>query len=297
VVAEVDDVGVAALRLNAAPRDGALQAFYRVGNGRAGNAEVEAINAIVWDPGAGPSGAPPAALKAIKTVRNPLPASGGVEPEDADAAKLAIPGAFLEHQQRALTADDYVSLATEVPGVRRAAARLRSNGSLTVVDVAIQPIAGEDPRSELLARVHRALEAARRIGHVVRVQPPRYRPLVIALDVALAPSAVRADVASQLARLLASGWLPDGTPALFSPTKLAFATTIYSSPVIAAVHAVAGVRSATLTRFGFLGDPAPPPGATLPASLTVGAMEIVRLDNDPAAPGNGYTVVTLEGGR
>ena len=68
-------------------------------------------------------------------------------------------------------------------------------------------------------------------------------------------------------------------------------------PRLTAVHAIAGVRSGTLTRFGFLGDPAPPPDTAIAPSLRVGAMEIVRLDNDPTTPGNGYAVVTLEGGR
>ena len=224
VVAEVDDDGVAGLRIGGAPRARTLRASYRVGNGTAGNAEAEAINALVWvgsEPRAGgrPAGARPGALDAITAVRNPLPASGGVDPQDAATAKLSIPGAFLDHQPRALTAEDYVALATEVRGVRRAAAQLRSTGSLAVIDVAVQPAAGEDPRRELLEDVHRALDSARRIGHVVRVHPPLYRPLVIELEVALAPTAVRADVAAELARLLASGWLADGTPALFSPAQ------------------------------------------------------------------------------
>jgi predicted phage baseplate assembly protein len=298
VVAEVDDDGVAGLRIAGAPRARTLHATYRVGNGTAGNAEAGAINAVVWAGSqARAGGRPPGSLNAITAVRNPLPASEGVDPEDAETAKLRIPGAFLDHQPRALTPEDYVALATDVRGVRRAAAQLRSTGSLAVIDVAVQPAAGEDPRRELLEDVHRALESVRRIGHVVRVHPPRYRPLVIELEVALATTAVRADVAAALARLLSSGWLADGTPALFSPARLGFATTVYSSPIIAATHGVAGVRSAVLKRFGFLGEPKPPAGAAIAAALTVAALEIVRLDNDPALPGNGYALVTLEGGR
>ena len=78
----------------------------------------------------------------------------------------------------------------------------------------------------------------------------------MALDVTLGPAAIRREVAHHLARLLSNGWLPDGTPALFNPANLAFATPVYSSPIIAAVHAVPGVASVTLTRFGFLDQPA-----------------------------------------
>ena len=210
-------------------------------------------------------------------IRNPLPASGGIDAETIAAAKLAIPGAFTVGQQRALTAQDYATLATAVPGVRRAAAELRFTGSLTVVDVAVQPELGEDPTAELLAEVRRALEAVRKIGHLVRV-------LAAALPAAgrgarrhaRRPRTIRREVAHHLARLLSSGWRPDGTPALFNPANLAFATTVYSSPIIAAAHAVAGVASVTLTRFGFLDQPASRPG---------GRPELTLRDARDRAPG------------
>ena len=192
---------------------------------------------------------------------------------------------------------DYATLAAAVPGVRRAAAELRFTGSLTVVDVAIQPELGEDPAAELLAEVRRSLAAVRKIGQLVRVLPPRYRPLVVTLDVTLSPATIRREVARHLARLLSNGWLPDGTPALFNPANLAFATPVYSSPIIAAVHAVPGVASVTLTRFGFLDQPAGT-GSTAPGpELRFATLEIARLDNDPTQPEHGYALVSLEGGR
>jgi predicted phage baseplate assembly protein len=290
-VAEVDDQGIAQLRINDPPAAGALSASYWVGNGTAGNAEAEAVNALVWaPPAAAPGPAPPGGISA---VRNPLPASGGIDAETVAAAKLAIPGAFTAGQQRALTTQDYISLATAVPGVRRAAAELRSTGTLTIVDVAIQPSHGEDPAAELIAEVRRALAAVRKIGHLVRVLPPRHRALVVALDVTLSPGTIRREAAHHLARVLSSGWRPDGRPALFNPANMAFAAPVYSSPIIAAVHAVAGVASVTLTRFGFLDQPAAAPGP----ELRFGTLELARLDNDPAHPEHGYALVSLEGGR
>lgn len=283
-VAEINDQGVAQLRINNPPPT--LSASYWVGNGTAGNADAEAINAMVWAPSGG--AAPPSG---IAQIRNPLPATGGIAAETVAAAKLAIPGAFTVGQRRALTPADYAALADTVPGVRRAAAELRFTGSLSVVDVAIQPDLGEDPADELLAEVRRTLAAVRKIGQQVRVLAPRYRPLVVALDIALSPGTIRREVAHHLARLLSSGWLPDGTRALFNPANLAFAAPVYASPIIAAVHAVTGADSVTLTRFGFLDEP------TATAELPVGALEIARLDNDPTRPEHGYALVSLEGGR
>ena len=300
-VAEVNDQGIAGLRISDPPAAATLSASYWIGNGTAGNAEIEAINALVWAPGAGTAAwggrARPSPPDGISLIRNPLPASGGIDAETIAAAKLAIPGAFTVDQQRALTTKDYATLATAVAGVRRAAAELRFTGSLTVVDVAIQPELGEDPTAELLAQVQRSLAAVRKIGQLVRVLPPRYRPLAVALDVTLSPAAIRREVAHHLARLLSNGWLPDGTPALFNPATLAFATPVYSSPVIAAVHAVPGVASVTLTRFGFLDQPAGTGSAVAGSELRLAALEIARLDNDPTQPEHGYALVSLEGGR
>jgi predicted phage baseplate assembly protein len=291
-VAEVNDQGTAGLRINDPPEAQTLLASYWVGNGTAGNAESEAINALVWTASA-PAEPPPG----ITAVRNPLPASGGIDAETVAAAKLAIPGAFRTGQQRALTAPDYVRLATAVPGVRRAAAEPRFTGSLPVMDVAIQPALGEYPTAELTAEVRRSLAAVRRIGQLVRVLPPRYRPLVVALDVTLGPGAIRREVAHHLARLLSNGWRPDGQPALFNPVNLAFAAPVYSSPIIAAVDAVAGVASVTLTRLGFLDQRVPAGSAPHAPELHLGTLEMARLDNDPAHPEHGYALVSLEGGR
>jgi predicted phage baseplate assembly protein len=303
LVAEVDDQGIARLRVNGAGQNVTLEADYWIGTGSAGNTEAEAINAVVWLPGGAgaassrQSGAAVSPPTAIVAVRNPLPASGGVDPERVADAKRAIPGSYLQNQPRALTAGDYESLAAAVPGVRRAAAELRFSGSLTTVDVAIQPAVGEDPHPDLLASVEEVLAQGRRIGHVVRISAPRYRPLVLGLTVTLAASAVRADVAGQLSQLLSSGWAPDGTPALFNPERLGFAAAVYPSPIIAAVHAVDGVQAVTITGFGFLGGPPASVGSAPAAALAVGTLQIPRLDNDPTVPQRGYALVALEGGR
>jgi predicted phage baseplate assembly protein len=290
LVAEIDDQGLAQLRLSGAPAGDTLSASYRLGNGAVGNAEVEAINALVWVP---PAEARAAAPTVVTGVRNPLAVAGGIDPETTAAAKLAIPGAFRDAQPRALSADDYSSLAAAVTGVRRAAAQLRFSGARTVVEVAIQPAVGEDPGEELLHDVWHALEPARRIGHLVDVVAPRYRALVVELTVSLRPSAIRAQIARRLARLLSSGWTPDGQPGLFNPSRLAFATPVYSSPIVAAVQDLDDVTEVVLERFGLL-----EPAATAVASaITPGTLEIVRLDNDPTAPEHGYATVHIEGGR
>ena len=306
-VAEVDDQGIAGLRLGGTAATGALVATYWVGNGALGNTEAEAINAVVLlaSPSArtGSSSKPVSASqavtasKAITAVRNPLPAAGGLDREPVTAAKAAIPGAFLQDQPRALTAEDYAALALRVPGVRRSAAELRFTGSLTIADVAIQSALGEDPPDDLLDAVRDELEPARRINHVLRVRAPQYRPLVLTLTATLAPDAIRADLGGLLARLLGSDWMPDGTPALFNQQRLAFGVTIYASPIIAAVHDTPGVIAVALRGLGFVGETVVPGRAVPTDGLALRPLELPRLDNDPTRRDHGYALVTLEGGR
>jgi predicted phage baseplate assembly protein len=301
VVADVDDQRYAALRLSAPPAIATtLTASYRVGNGSAGNVVAEAISALVWTggPGASESGnSGIGALGSVTLVRNPLPASGGTDPESTAAARLAIPGSLKDAQPRALTADDYASLATAVPGVAQAGAELRSTGAQTLAEVAVQPALGDHASEALMQTVARALAAPRRIGHVVRVSPARYRGVVVGFEITLNDDTIRRLFAEQVALALSSGWLPNGTAAVFNPVNLSFGQTLYASPVIGAVHALAGVEAAVMTRFGFVGEPIPAPSASVPDALTLGALEFPRLDNDPADPWRGYALVELKGGR
>lgn len=301
VVADVNDQGYATLRLSAPPATATdLTASYRVGNGSAGNLVAEAISTLVWTGGEGvsqPANAGITELGAITLIRNPLPATGGTDPESTAAAKLAIPGSFQDTQPRALTADDYASLAMAVPGVAQAAAELRFSGSQTLVEVAVQPTLGDRASEALLHTVASALEAARRIGHVVRVSPARYRGVVVGFEITLDDDTIRRVFAQQVAQTLSSGWLADGTPAVFNPVNLSFGQTLYASPVIGALHALAGVETAEMTRFNFVGEPVPAPSSSVPDALPLSALEFPRLDNDPADPWRGYALVELKGGR
>ena len=293
VMAEMDDAGLAHLRFS--PDDqptGPVTASYQVGQGAAGNVPAEAINAIV-----ALTSAAATTLSVVQSLGNPLPAVGGTDPETITAAKAALPGAFLADQPRALVAADYTAIAERVAGVRTAATVLRWTGIRYAADVAVQPAAGEDPSPELLAAVDDALRPVRRIGHELWVRPPRYRALVVALNVDIGPDVVRADVTAALTALLGSGQQADGTPGLFNPQRMGFGQPVYASPIVAAAQDVPGVDAVVLTRFAFLGPPGEPVSARIPERLRLHPSEIARLDNDPEAPEHGYAVINLRGGR
>jgi len=292
VVVEVDDDGRGHLRfgdgtLGRQPDAGStLDVCYRFGEGSAGNVPADAIAYIVFRKtsidGAG------------LAARNPLPASGGIAPETLAEAKLAAPHAFRNRLMRAVTADDYATLAGRDARLQRANARLAWNGSWYEADVAIDPLGTENARAKLVAAIDAELEPYRRVGHDLAVQRARYVPLAIALDICVQPDYLRGHVAAALADALGDRRLPDGTLGFFHPDRLTFGDAIYASDLIAAAQNVDGVQSVTLTDLRRADAPRPP---TPPDQLNLASFEIAQVDNDPDFPEHGNLTLCVRGGR
>ncbi len=118
-VVEIDDAGIAQLRFGNGdegrqPDAGTtFTAAYRVGNGPTGNVGADMITYIVF----------PQLNEGTGSLlpRNPLAATGGTAPEAAADVRMVAPYAFRNVLQRAITADDYATLASD--NARRLAER------------------------------------------------------------------------------------------------------------------------------------------------------------------------------
>jgi hypothetical protein len=90
---EVDDDGNSTLlfkKFTRGPGITTFEAIYRIGNGSAGNIGANSINRIVDNP--------PADFSQVTRVFNPLPAIGGVDPEDVETVRHIAPAAFARMQ-------------------------------------------------------------------------------------------------------------------------------------------------------------------------------------------------------
>jgi hypothetical protein len=294
-VAEVDDAGRAHLRFGddvsgEQPDAGtAFTAFYRVGNGPAGNVGAGTIVHLVLR-GIDLSGA------AIQ-VRNPLPARGGTVPEPVAEARLLAPHAFRKELQRAITAEDYATIVQRDFGdrIQRAMARLRWTGSWYEVLVAVDPLGRETADPRLLAEIAGRLHRFRRMGHDVVVTGARRVPLDIELIVCVEPHDLRSHVKAALLDLFSNRRLPDGRTGLFHPDRLSFGEGVFVSRLAAAAQAVAGVQNVVVHRLQRLQEG---PNRELENGvLPLGPDEIARLDNDPSRPENGRLTLDMRGGR
>ena len=287
-VAESDSDGTAWLRFGDGrhgrrPAEGVIfSASYRVGNGTRGNVGADAIAHIATT------------VDGIAGVRNPLPAAGGVDPEDVEDVRRFAPVAF-RTQERAVTAEDYASMTERHPQVQQAAGTFRWTGSWRTVFVTVDPFERVDADEALEPDLRAHLEPYRMAGHDVAVDMPRYVPVEIEMEVCAKREYFRSDVKRALHERFSSRVLADGTPGLFHPDRFTFGQPIFLSALYAAAQAVDGVETVRITRFGRQGQPDPKPLAD--GRLDFGRLEIAQLENSRDFPDRGVFRLRVAGGK
>jgi hypothetical protein len=299
-VVETDDDDIAHLRFGdgacgrALETGAAFVATYRIGNGRAGQVGAEAIFHVVV---VGFS-------DVITGVRNPLPSVGAVDPETTAEVKMFAPGSFRKEIERAVTAEDYGTLAQYVryperdPHVQSASGALRWNGSWYEADVAIDALGTADLDPSLRSAIQRRLYRYRRMGHDVRVGPAGLVPLRLELDLCVKSDYLRAHVLAAVRSALSNRALPGGRRGFFHADNLTFGAAVYVSRIVAAVMAVEGVAEVEVARLERLAHEKRANPDLANGLLVLAPGEIARLDNDPAVPENGIlSFRSVRGGR
>ena len=258
-----------------------FQASYRVGNGTAGNVGAEAIAHIVSNVNG-----------VVDKVVNPMPASGGIEPEDIDAARRDAPEAFRTQQRRG---DRGRLCGGRGATPRRAARRPPSDGpGWHTVPVTADRFGGAaiDPRFE--ARLRRHLERFRMAGYDLEVDGPRYVPLDGAAH-CVEPDYFCSKSAGRARAELGADVLPDGRLAVFHPDSFSFGDAVYLGRLVAAAQTVEGVEAGWAQRFARL---AAPDAASLDSGvMPIGRLEIAQLANDPNFRERGRLTLEAGGGK
>jgi hypothetical protein len=290
---EIDNDGIAHLRFGDGdlgrqpPLGSRFTAAYRVGNGVAGNVGADSISRLVLNK---------ESLDGIfVTVRNPLPAVGGTNPEPVSEAKLFAPRMFRKEIQRAITAADYQEIAQRNYNLQRANAALVWTGSWYEADVSVDPLGREEVSDSFRKGLAHYLEKFRRMGHDLHISQAKYVPLRLALDVCVLPHYQQGHVKRALLDVFSNRVLKGGRLGFFHPDKLTFGDGIYLSQINSAGQAVAGVECVRVAEFRRLFDKSNHEieNGVLPLRTS----EIAQLDNDPNYPEHGELEIHLAGGR
>ena len=181
-------------------------------------------------------------------MRNPLPAVGGVAPEQIDEVRQRAPVAF-RTQRRAVTPSDYANELTKHPEVQRAVASFRWTGSWRTVFIAVDRVGGGEVDAPFEQRMRSYLEPLRMAGHDLEIHTPSFVAIELKLQVCVGADYFRADVEKELRRLFSSRVLADGRRGVFHPDNFTFGQTVYLSPLIAAAGRVDGVDSVRVLTF------------------------------------------------
>jgi hypothetical protein len=288
VVVELDNDGNATLRFGdnrhgARPDSGTTFTIsYRVGNGPNGNVGADSIKHIVSLDGR------------VLSVRNPLPAQGGLAAETAAQIRRRAPQAF-RTQLRAVTSEDYANFTMAQAGVQQAAVVPRWTGSWYTQTITVDREGGLPLDATFENRLAAGLERYRMAGHDLNFRDPVFVSLQLELQVCVSRDYFRSDVEQALLEIFNSGVRADGSLGLFHPDNFSFGQTIYLSPYYAIARQVRGVSSVQITHFSRQGDDDQKP--LNDGYMHLGKLEIARLDNNPNFPEHGVFKLTMLGGK
>ncbi|MDR3692457.1 MAG: baseplate J/gp47 family protein [Fimbriimonas sp.] len=286
-VVETENNGVERLRFGdgifGKPAPTAPRADYRVGNGSNANLGPEAIGHIVGS------------QLAVRSVRNPMAAVGGRDPEPIESIRKNAPEAF-KVPHRAVTIADYEQVCLLHPEVQRAKAERVWTGSWYATRLFVDRKHGLPIDDPFKVDLRAFLESYRLANVDLEIVSPVKAPLDIAMTVCVDPSYFRSNVKSRLFEVFSNK-----SGGFFDPDVWSFGQQIALSEVIETAMSVTGVHwvdlgptSAPPNRFQRLWSPST-------AGLTTGvikcdSVEIFQLDNDPSFPENGKLEFYMEGG-
>ena len=296
VVVEPDERGVAWLRFGDAehgrrPAYGTrFVAAYRTGFGAAGNVAPESLT----EPLLRPDGT--VAFPAGVEVWNPLPASGGQDPEAIRTTRQLAPHAS-GSRLRAVTVDDHRLVAEQIDGVQRAVARRRWTGSWHAMEVLVDAETERADDAALTREVLGLLERRRMAAVDVEVSRPVWTPVHVELSGCVLAGCSAAVVTGRLRELFSAGLTPDGRRGVFHPDRFTFGQPLRLSDLVATAMTVSGIAWIQVTGLRRLGSSDADNRRNLAdGELRVGPREVVRCDSDPSLPEFGRVDITIGGG-
>jgi len=211
-----------------APGSNNVRAVYRVGGGTHGNVGANKINRMVSN------------ISEVSSVTNPVQTIGGVDRETVESIKRMAPR-MLRTLWRAVTAEDYKTLAEALPGVAKATVLCAPPGQAAYwgqVNLYIAPEGGGLPTEELKKMVEEYFADREMLTATTVVFDPVYVPVNVSLEVAVKENYMRADIEKKVRETI---------QVFFSFPNVDFGQSIFMSDIISAVDAIEGVNFVNLT--------------------------------------------------
>ncbi len=225
-----------------------LRATYRTGIGLDGNVAAGAISLLQSRP------------PGLRGVTNPLPASGGADPQDLAHARGNAPLAVLT-LDRIVSLEDYQNFAQGFAGIGKAQAIAVWSGQTRLVHLTIAAANGDavDPISPLYKTLVQAIQLAH--DPVQPVVVASYQPLTFNLAAGILVDQPRYEfsrVYGEVLRVLDNA---------FTFEYRGFAQAVTAAEIIALIQSVSGVIATDLNQLYLTTDPTGPSQIEAPAFL------------------------------
>lgn len=240
-----------------------VTATYRTGIGLEGLVDAGAITTLLSRP------------LGLKSVTNPVPATGAGDPETLADARVNAPLTVLT-LDRIVSVQDFEDFARSFAGIGKAQATLLWNGERRLLHLTVAGADGGavDPASESFKNLVAGVDAARHADHAIRVSPHTALTFTLNARVAVDPDLIQADVFSAVKAALT---------AAFAFEVRGFGQGVSASEILAVMQNVPGVVAVDLETLNGL-DPITHPN--IPARLarwdamTIKGAELLLIDPD-----------------
>jgi hypothetical protein len=227
-----------------------VTATYRVGLGTPGNLPAGSISVLQSRP------------PGLRAVTNPVPSSGGADPEALGSARGNAPRTVLTID-RIVSISDYENFAAAFAGIGKAQAMPLLLGQATIVHITVSGVEGAAilPTSPLLLSLSAAIDAAR--DPLPQVVLTSYQSVTFSITATIVIDETNYVEATVHAQVLSA------INAYFSFDNRGFAQPVTAAEVVATMQAVPGVVAVDLTQLYRDDDPSGPsqttPNTYLPA--------------------------------
>ena len=236
--------------------DSLIVAEYRVGSGSVGNVGKDTLTQFEDDKL--PQNSPVLVQQVIDSVTNPFPATGGIDIEPMDDAKIAGPKS-LKELERAVTLKDYEDLAKREfqNEITNASARFVFTGSWDTIFVSVdlKGQVGKDSSvdySEPFDRIRKYLDRVKMIGYEVQIEEAKYVPIEIGITVFLRKyfdsEILRDRIRSSLGNKEDNS-IVDGSRGLFHPDNFTFGDPVYASKIYEVLKNAPEVKYGVISTF------------------------------------------------
>jgi predicted phage baseplate assembly protein len=207
-----------------------IKALYRTGIGKPGNVKAEQLSLLATRP------------LGVKSVINPLPATGGADAESRDQARRNVPLALMA-LDRLVSVKDYADFTRTFAGIGKASATRLSDSQRQLVHLTIAgaddiPI---DQNSDLYQNFLQALKQSGDPNQPVQVELRELLLLVIEANVKIHPDYLWESVVTQIRTALLE---------TFSFEQRQLGQPAYLSEVIRTIQQIPGVDYVDVDTFG-----------------------------------------------